>query len=1708
MNITPPFENDHKFKYFDNAREVMSAFFKNDKRLVAHAIDSFNHFIEVDLPILVKEHNPIIIYDNYNEQEKKFMNEHVIEFGEVKIGKPIIVENNGNIKEMYPNEARLRNLTYSSDITCDLHYKIITHHEGVEESEVVEVPTFQNISLGRIPIMLGSKFCILSEQVNKTRSEMGECQYDTLGYFIINGGERVLVSQERKTENRVYVFSQSNSKYSHIAEITSVHKNNIKTIKAKLTEKPGNFVGRTIKLQIGNRFKIDLPLVVVFRALNVISDKEIVEYIVNDLDDPSNQDLIEMLRPSIEEATPIQTQKIALEFISKYVARTIQSQSIQDPKYKLAYIYDILMKELFPHLGQDRIKKIHFLGYMVKKLLLNASGRLMADDRDSFINKRVDTAGSLLINLFRVNFNKVVKDLKMSVEKQHRKPKRMDELKNSLSKKIKSNTLEVNIKKAFATGDWGSKGISKAAKKGISQVLNRLTYLSSESHKRRIISPIERNGKQVDPRKLHNTQFGNCCPCETPEGGSIGVVKNMAISAYITIRSNPEPVLACLHEYGLIPLQEVSPHDISIYVKVMVNGDWVGMSKNPADLVKKLRLARRTGTINIYTSIAWHTKLLVIQISTDGGRMCRPLYIVENNEVLITNEMVEKIKSGNVVWNDLLIDTLSSEEKAQCSCKDLEGKISVIEYIDTEEEDTVMIAMTYEDLVKNRQDNDAFGNYTHLEIHPTNMFGVLAENIPFPDHNQCIYENEIVYMADGTSKKIKDVKVGDEVITFDPITQAQSYTKIVHTYTGPTNKKIYDVETFSGKKIRATFDHKFMTNKGWLPLEDIPRVELNKVTKDTPLVGITLEPKPMSNIIEKEELIMDREMFIENCNKNGIRYVEGYANQLEKIGLLPLYNTNSKIDKIASLYGFSLTDAWIGINDKGTVRINVDFGHPTSLDMFKQDYEYIGFNNCHESYDGRDNGFGHTYRFEKSGAFPAFLVALGRYTGKRTQTEFPEVPKWIMNGTPLVKREFLAGFQGGDGCKIRWNRTSNIGFVIAETTRYTEPEFKLSMEKFMGQCVELLNSFEIEAKMVETKIKDGKESVCYKISNKQENIIKYFDTIGYKYDTQKRNESGKVVEYLKYLTLLKIERQTLVDKIKEMRKTMMPMEISKELNIDIKKIRKYFELISKVGLPKLEEYQTIENWLNIVQDSESLSTIFVPLMKKIEADNVIIADITTESKNMSFLCGDGFCVHNSPRNLFQGAMGKQAMGIYATNFRQRMDTLAHVLNYPQKALATTWPSVFVNSNALPAGQNAIVAIACWTGYNQEDSLILNRDSIERGFMVSTYYRTYKDEEKKNQSTLEEEKFCKPEKFYTGTNQIKTEGMMQGNYDKLDDNGFVKEGMKVEGDDVIIGKVIPMKNTGDGDAKFKDASVKIKSNESGIVDWVYSNTNADNYQFAKVRLRKERPPDVGDKFSCYSDDTEVLTLDGWKLFKNVTMEDKVATLVDGEKLVYEHPLNLFQYDYNGELYHYKSKLINLKITPNHNVYVKEELDEKFKLKKIEDIGLGKEFKHSRSINYQYSSLEESSISEDPSVNMPIFHITNDLEKANRLQIDALHRGMSANIETLDAASHLYKVEIYCKDFQNYPVTNAGEFVEKMVPYTGKVYCCEVPSNIIYVRRQGVPLWCGNSRHGQKGTVGITYGAADMPYTKDGIVPDIIMSSFALPSQLIRLGIGAK
>ena len=225
--------------------------------------------------------------------------------------------------------------------------------------------------------------------------------------------------------------------------------------------------------------------------------------------------------------------------------------------------------------------------------------------------------------------------------------------------------------------------------------------------------------------------------------------------------------------------------------------------------------------------------------------------------------------------------------------------------------------------------------------------------------------------------------------------------------------------------------------------------------------------------------------------------------------------------------------------------------------------------------------------------------------------------------------------------------------------------------------------------------------------------------------------------------------------------------------------------------------------------------------------------------------------HNqSPRNCYQSAMGKQAIGIYATNYQKRLDTLGHILNYPQQPLVKTNMHKLLNSCNMPCGINVIVAIATYTGFNQEDSIMVNRSSVDRGLFNSTFYRTYKEQCNKNLSTGEEEIFCKLD------TEADTDIKRPFNYDKLGEDGFIDENVFVQSGDIMIGKYMPQKIQNSVFVN-KDHSVVVKNNESGYIDMkcshdkYFKNTSSEGYNFAKIKVRDFRQPTIGDKLSSTS-----------------------------------------------------------------------------------------------------------------------------------------------------------------------------------------------------------------------------------------------------------------
>ena len=770
--------------YIEEPWSLIGSYFqgKHLDQLVRHQIESYNDMVNVQLKRTVDMFNPVRIVSDqdYDKEIQKHRLEVEVTFSNLYLYRPQIHENTGATKIMFPQEARLRNFTYAAMMTVDMNIKYIVR-TGANQQTIIH-KSFPKVQVGKLPIMLKSSICVLTQHSHLDHNVTGECPHDAGGYFIINGSEKTVLGQERAAENRVvcYNVAKNNNKWLWVAEIKSIPDSKCispKQINMMVVAKQNGF-GHPLVIQIP-RMKQPIPLFIVFRALGVLSDREICEYIVYQINastggamggsagagagnDDYKTKMLESLQASIIDANHIMTQEDAVRyFISQVIFTPINMDKETGAIKKREFALEVLNNDLFPHCNTAK-QRIFFLGYMAHKLLRAFFGMNKQDDRDSYLNKRVDLTGTLLNNLFRNYFNKLVKDMSKQVVREintgsWRSTEDYLNIVNdtNMYKIIKSTTIENGLKRALSTGDFGIKSLT-SNKVGVAQVLNRLTYSSSLSHLRRINTPIDKSGKLIPPRKLHNTSWGFLCPAETPEGGSIGVVKNISYMTHVTIHSNPVSLHTHIDEY-IERIETLTPRDTYNQVKVFVNGIWVGITKDPVRLYTEFKLKKQRGVINIYTSVVFDYPNAEIRICNDAGRLMRPLLLVnpETNDLYITRDMLTRVASRELEWDDLLTHMCASANDvgASTSTSDVGARTNdegtnandadasahgVIEYIDPDEQAFSMIAMRPKHLYRNEKNpmDPYIYRYSHCEIHPSTIFGILASCIPFPEHNQ------------------------------------------------------------------------------------------------------------------------------------------------------------------------------------------------------------------------------------------------------------------------------------------------------------------------------------------------------------------------------------------------------------------------------------------------------------------------------------------------------------------------------------------------------------------------------------------------------------------------------------------------------------------------------------------------------------------------------------------------------------------------------------------------------------------------------------------------------------------------------------------------------------------------------------------------------------------------------------------------------------
>jgi DNA-directed RNA polymerase III subunit RPC2 len=663
-------------------------YFLQLRGLVKQHIDSFNYFTNVDMKNIVRAKANNMIR---SDADPKFF----LQYMDIHIGSPSIDEEAFVSSSVTPHQCRLRDRTYAAPVYVSVKYrrgdKIVTNGK---------------VLIGRIPIMLRSANCVLTNKSEQALAKLKECPYDPGGYFIVKGVEKVVLIHEQLSKNRVII--EEDSKNNVCATITSsTHERKSRT---------NIFINKNRVYLKSNSFGSDIPIVIIFRGMGMESDQEIVSLI------GSEPDITDAMTSSFEEASDLKvfTQLQALEYIGSKMNSLTKprgprsggggggslERNIADAARSA--LANLVLNHVPCEDYNFRLKCI-YIAHIVRRIIFTDKDRTRLDDKDYYGNKRLELAGQLLSLLFEDLFKRFNSDLKRQADMVLSKPNRASVF--DIVKCIRTDTITQGFIHALATGNWTLKRF-RMDRAGVTHVLSRLSYMSALGMMTRISSQFEKTRKVSGPRSLQPSQWGMLCPADTPEGEACGLVKNLALLCHVTSDEESEPIKRLCFDLGVTDVSLSSGEELnhSSNYLVILNGVIIGTHVRPRDFVTRLRRIRRGGLIGEFVSVMIHDVQRVVYIASDGGRVCRPLLLIDpvTHKTRLTQRHLDELRAGVRDISSLIVE-------------------GCVEYVDVNEENNCLVAL---------HERDIGERTTHLEIDPVTILGVVSGLIPYPHHNQ------------------------------------------------------------------------------------------------------------------------------------------------------------------------------------------------------------------------------------------------------------------------------------------------------------------------------------------------------------------------------------------------------------------------------------------------------------------------------------------------------------------------------------------------------------------------------------------------------------------------------------------------------------------------------------------------------------------------------------------------------------------------------------------------------------------------------------------------------------------------------------------------------------------------------------------------------------------------------------------------------------
>lgn len=743
---------------------ILDSILNERKSLISHHISSFDNFIEEGIKQIMQHTFRIVVEMNNMRDatpedlsiEKYSMEAKILN---VDITNPVTINYDTQKPQiLYPCEAHRQDLTYSSPIFVDA--EIICTAYKKDGTTVEKRGKIDHFRIGSIPVMVGSKLCNTINLSRDALINLNEDPTDLGGYFVIKSNEWIVDNIESMTYNLSREFKNAGFKNELArSDIISKPGDNFENSSNLLCKYLAN--GNIVFEITNNKFKnIAIPFYVLFRAFGICSDKQIIEHITYglDTDDPIIEKMLNILNKAynsqystINDAYTVFSQVEILELIGKHINEvylstisTLGKTNFNTRKYNINNVLMILDKDVLPHVGltpDDRYNKVRFLGHVIHRLLLAHLDIIPPTDRDSYKNKRVNPAGVSYAKVFKQNFNFSI----------------VQPLRNQFISDLKSTSFSnLNLSHCFETAIYGhefEKALIHAIITGDKEmVLNRKVVqnrLSSQQlHRKNPINVIsalrninttntssaKQSARANEMRRVHSSTIGYvCCIQSADTGEKVGMQKQMAISARISLGSSSEILKdILLKDNDLIKLTpELTNADIynKKLTKVFVNGYWLGCCSNYAEFASKYRIMRRTWKIHYMTSINMDVRTNDLYFWVDIGRMLRPLIIIYNNEkeyyksnktikfeqyIKLTKQHILDLNAGIIMFDDLIDQ-------------------GIIEYISPEEQQNCLISKDIETL--NSHINDPLTRFTHLDISQA-IIGIPGLTSPYSNHNQ------------------------------------------------------------------------------------------------------------------------------------------------------------------------------------------------------------------------------------------------------------------------------------------------------------------------------------------------------------------------------------------------------------------------------------------------------------------------------------------------------------------------------------------------------------------------------------------------------------------------------------------------------------------------------------------------------------------------------------------------------------------------------------------------------------------------------------------------------------------------------------------------------------------------------------------------------------------------------------------------------------